>query len=273
MNLGPRLGELAGFWALVTGASSGIGAEFCKQLAAAKVNLVMVARRTDRMNALADALMREHGVRTLVSAVDLSDARAVDVVMSTLLEQQVRIRLLVNNAAYGPWGRFEAADVETYSHLVQLVTGTPIAFCRAFFDDFCSFPGAAVINLSSPAAIQPVPYKAAYSAAKTGLHYFSLALYEEWRSRNILVQTLIPGPTESELDEKGNAYPSALPEDREPPGRVVRLSLENLGHDKPVVTAATGIFKQRFFNGLFPYKTITRTVGKMFYPPPGPAPD
>jgi hypothetical protein len=270
-KLGPRLDECAGSWALVTGASSGIGVEFCRQLAQGRINLVMIARRADRMHALADALMQEQGIRTLVLTVDLSEHRAVADILQALERHRIRIRLLFNNAAYGPWGRFEETDVLTYQRLVQLVMGTPVSLTRGLFEDFRGFPSAAVVNLSSPAAIQPVPYKAAYSAAKTGLHYFSLALYEEWKSRNILVQTLIPGPTESELDVKGNAYPSALPEEREPPERVVRMCLQALGTDRPVVTAASGIFKQRFFNGVFPYRTITKTVGKMFLPPSAPS--
>ena len=86
-----------------------------------------------------------------------------------------------------------------------------------------------MINLSSPAALQPVPYKAVYSAAETALQHFSLALQEEWRGRGIEVQTLIPGPTRSGLDGRGRAYKCRLTERRDPPERVVEASLGRLG--------------------------------------------
>jgi len=262
-----RIEDWKGDWALVTGASSGIGREFCIQLATAGMNLVMVARREQAMDELASDLHARHGIRTLVIAQDLSLPGAATAVKDAVVREGATIRLLVNNAAFGPWGRFENTSAEVYERLVHLVCATPISLCRLFLPDLASHKSSAIINLSSPAALQPIPYKAVYSAAKGCMHNFSLALYGEWRDRGIVVQTLIPGPTQSELDARGGAYKSALSTRRWPAAIVVGASLRNLRKDSPVVTTAKGIYKQRVFAGLFPHKAVIRKVARMFRPP------
>lgn len=264
-----KLEEFRGHWALVTGASSGIGAEFCRQLAAAGVNLVMVARRKQLLDELSASLIAAHGIRTLVLVIDLSERDSASHVKAATTQASIQVRLLINNAAFGPWGSFEKTPAQTYESMVQLIAATPIALCHVFLPDFESFPSSAVINLSSPAALQPVPYKAVYSAAKTCLHNFSLALYGEWQPRGILVQTLLPGPTATELDTKGGAYKSELGEERRPPSEVVTESLRQLEKDAPFVTNNKGTYKQRLFAGIAPVRMIIREVKKMFQAPPG----
>lgn len=264
-----NLEELAGHWALVTGASSGIGREFCLQLARASVNLVVVARRKELLDDLARQVEASFGVKCMVLAEDLSVPGASGRIRAALVTENIRVRLLINNASAGPWGRFEKKSAAEFEANVQLVMGTPVAMCREFLPDLSVFPTSVIINLSSPAALQPIPYKAVYSSAKTGLHYFSLALYQEWKDKGIYVQTLMPGPTKSELDEKGGAYKSALAELRRPPEEIVALSLSILDGKTPFVTSAKGTYKQRVFTGLFPIKFVLKTVAKMFYPPEG----
>jgi len=264
-----KVEELRGHWALVTGASSGIGAEFCRQLATMGVHLVLVARRVDLLRALADSLAQEFGVKTLVVLSDLSQRGSAEAVHKATADHGICIRLLINNAAYGPWGSFEKTSAETYESMLQLLAATPIALCHVYREDLMSFPSSAVINLSSPAALQPVPYKAVYSAAKSCLHNFSLALHGEWADRGVLVQTLLPGPTATELDRKGGAYKSELGEERRPPAEIVATSLRQLGYGAPFVTTNKGTFKQRLFNGLAPHAMIIREVKRMFQAPPG----
>lgn len=264
-----KLEDLRGHWALVTGASSGIGAEFCRQLAAAGINLVMVARRKTLLDDLSASLIAAHGVRTLVLAIDLSERSSASRVKAATTQASIRVRLLINNAAFGPWGSFEKTSAQTYESMVQLIAATPIALCHLFLSDLETFPSSAVINLSSPAALQPVPYKAVYSAAKACLHNFSLALYGEWQSRGILVQTLLPGPTATELDTLGGAYKSELSEVRRPPSEIVAESLRQLDKGVPFVTTNKGTYKQRLFAGIAPVTMIIREVKKMFQAPHG----
>jgi short-subunit dehydrogenase len=260
-----KLSDIQGDWALVTGASSGIGHEFAAQLAQAGLNLVLVARREERLHTLAATLRQEYGIATQVVAVDLSETGAADRVKAALADTGIRVRLLCNNAGAGRWGRFESITVDDYERINTLNSTALVAMCHAFFDDLASFPGSAVINVSSAAAYQPVPYMALYAASKAFVQSFSQALHGEWKEHGILVQTLVPGPTDSEFDAKAGAYASAITQ-RDTPARVVRASLQGLEKGLPVVAAAKGTYQQRFFAGLFPPAMVIREVGKMFKP-------
>lgn len=264
-----RVGDFKGHWALVTGASAGIGAEFCRRLASSGINLVMVARRAEALGELAAALTAAHGIRTLVVPIDLSERESASRVKAATDDAKVRISLLVNNAGSGFWGSFEKTQVDTYERMMQLNAATPISLCHLYRPDLESHPPAAIINVSSPAALQPMPYLAAYSASKACLHNFSLALYGEWQSRGILIQTLLPCPTHSEFDLKAGAYATGLSDERRDPAEVVDESLRQLETGAPFVTTQRGIYKQRVFAGIAPIKMIIREVKKMFEAPPG----
>ena len=261
-----RLSDFKGHWALVTGASSGIGEEFAGQLAQAGVRLVLVARREERLLAVVQRLREQYGVEARAIVADLADVTAVARIRDELDGAGIRIRLLCNNAGAGRWGRFEGTDARVYDELNTLNTTTLVATCRRFFDHLAAFPSSAVINVSSAAAYQPVPYMAVYAASKAFVQSFSQALHGEWKKHGILVQTLVPGPTDTEFDAKAGAYESALTE-RGPAADVVRTSLAALERGVPVVNAAKGTYKQRVFAGLAPPAMVIREVGKMFRPP------
>jgi short-subunit dehydrogenase len=255
-----------GDWALVTGASSGIGREFARALAKDGINCALVARRQALLDELAGELERDHGIRTLVIAVDLARDDAVDRVADALAGAGVRPRVLVNNAGAGRWGPFAATDLDRYREILRLNMEATVALCHRFMADLASFPSSAVINVSSPAALQPVPFMAVYAASKAFVHSFSQALYEEWREKGIRVETLVPGPTASEFDEKAGAYPCGMPTERADPAETVAAALAALGGTAPVVASAKGLLKQRMFAALAPSRMVLKEVGRMFRP-------
>jgi hypothetical protein len=255
-----------GHWALVTGASAGIGREFARQIAAAGLNVALVARRADALESLATEIRSAYSVDCLVLPTDLAEPTAAELLRSRVEQAGKRIRLLVNNAGAGRWGRFERVAVGDYLQMLAVNNGATVALCQIFFPHLSSFESSAVINVSSQAALQPVPYMATYAASKAFVQNFSLALYEEWRQYGIHVQTLIPGPTASEFDEKAGAYSSAIVE-RRPPAEAVAISLRGLERNNPVVASVKGIYKQRFFGGILPYSLLVREVAKLFKPP------
>jgi uncharacterized protein len=261
-----NLTECKGNWALVTGASAGIGREFCLQLAAAGLNLVLVARTEKSLESLGAELSRRHGIQTVVVTTDLSRPNAAAELKSRLASEAFKIRLLINNAASGRWGRFEVTRAESYEEMIRLNTAAVVSMCHHFLPDLTSFPTSAIINVSSPAALQPIPFMAVYAATKAFVHSFSQALYGEWSDRGVQVQTLCPGPTATEFDAKAGAYASVLSQ-RGSPEPVVKASLSRLANENPLVVTAKGTYQQRFFAGLFPAKMVIRQVGKMFRPP------
>ena len=264
-----KLEDCKGDWALVTGASSGIGAEFCRHLAALGINIFMVARRKKLLENFSSELQQLHSIQTRVLPLDLSEPESTAKVFEATSKENIRIRILINNAARGPWGSFEKTDVSDYEKIIHLNVIAPIALCRLYLEEFLSFPSSAIINLSSPAALQPVPYIAVYSATKACLHNFSLALYGEWKSKGITVQTLLPCPTATEFDAKAGAYKTKLGNARRPASEIVKASLAHLNKDMPFVTTSKGTYKQRLFAGIAPIKMIVGEVKKMFCPPIG----
>lgn len=262
---------LKGSWALVTGASAGIGREFCGQLAEAGVNIAMVARSQAKLQSLGKDLQAAHGVDFLAIGADLGQPGCVDVVMEQLHGAGIRVRLLINNAAFGRWGAFCGEgglrqDLAMYESMLTLNMVTPTLLCRALHADLRATAPSGVINVSSAAVFQPVPYMAAYAASKAALHSLSLALSEEWRENGILVQTLLPAPTESGFDARAGAYESELGSHRDPPSVAVKRSLEALESGEVMVSTAPGIYKQRFFGALFPPKYVVAKVAEMFHP-------
>lgn len=261
-----KLKEAKGDWALVTGASSGIGREFALQLAATGMNLVLVARRAPLLDALKLELSQRYGIKALVVPVDLNRTKAISEIKSRLVSEGICVRILVNNAGFGRWGKFETAPVEAYKKMISLNTMAMVSLCHDFFKDLSSFPTSAIINVSSPAAFNPIPYMAVYAASKAFVSSFSQALHGEWRDHGVMVQTFVPGPTETEFDTIAGAYSSAI-EGRDKADAVVKTSLAHLERKTPLVVAAKGTYKQRLFASLFPAKMVIKTVGRMFQPP------
>jgi uncharacterized protein len=261
-----NLTDLRGEWALVTGASSGIGREFCQELAALGLNLAVVARREARLGELATELAARHGTKTLVIPQDLSAPDAASRIVARLTEDGIGIRLLVNNAAFGHWGRFEAATETTYRDMLQTNVVALVTLTLGLVPVLAARTPSAVVNVASGAAYQPVPFMAVYAASKAFVMSFSQALHGEWKEKGVLVQTLVPGPTESEFDAVAGAYVSAI-EGRGSPQQVVRDSLRALERDEPVALNARGTYKQRFFAGLFPPRMVIDKVAQMFRPP------
>ncbi len=254
-------------WALVTGASSGIGWEFSKQIARLGLHLVAVARRADRLEALKQAIQNSgDDIRVEVIPLDLRLPGAASELRRQADALGIRIRLLVNNAGIGLWGPMEEHSAYDHAGIIAVNNAAVVSLCREFFEHLYSQVPSAVINVSSQAAIQPLPYMAVYGASKAFIHSFSLALYQEWKRHGIHVQTLVPGPTETEFDKKAGVQAFGLGR-RSAPSQCVELSLRSLEKKSPLVVAAKGMRVQRLFAFLFPTRFVLAKVADMFKPP------
>jgi short-subunit dehydrogenase len=193
------LKSYAGQWCLVTGASSGIGAEFARQLAALGMHCVLVARREDRLQALARQLEAAHGIRCEIVSTDLARPRAGRDLLAEVSRRGITVELLVNNAGIGLVSSVEETDVERALELIQVnVTGlTELTLLAA--QEMVPRGHGGIINIGSVVSFQPVGYMGVYAASKAYVLHFGEALWAELRSRGVTVTTLCPGTTRTEF--------------------------------------------------------------------------
>lgn len=262
-----QLDDIKGGWAVVTGASSGIGRAYALALGRRGLNVLLVARREAELQALASEIGQASGMQALPLALDLTAPDAAGRVLAALQAiPGARLRLLVSNAGIGRWGAHDPGQAASHAAIVALNIGALVSLTTTLLPLLRASAPAAVVHVSSQAAYQPVPYMAVYAASKAFVHSFSLALHEELRPHGVLVQTLVPGPTATEFDAKAGAYASAVVQ-RGGTAAAVQASLAALDRGDAVATNAQGIWKQRLFAGLAPPKMVVREVAKMFKPP------
>jgi short-subunit dehydrogenase len=223
------LRERYGDWALVTGASSGIGAEFARALAREGISCVLAARREERMRALADELEKEHGVATRVVAVDLADVDGAVELARAVVDLPVGV--LVNNAGFGLAGRFSKLDGERMRQMVVLNCVAPVVLTHELLPRMLEAGRGAVIVTGSVAGKQPLPLHAVYSATKAFDQHFGESLWGELRGTGVDVLVLEPGSTESEFHETAGELPHA----GRPAREVVEAALDALGHQPSLV--------------------------------------
>lgn len=190
--------------ALVTGASAGIGGAIAHELASRGHGLVLVARRKDRLDALAEELADAHGVRTETIACDLSDDGPRSRLPEQIAELGLEVDVLINNAGFATGGAFYESEPERELQQVRLLVEAVVALTSAFLPGMVERGRGAILNVASTAGMQPMPYSAGYSAAKAYVLTFSEAIHQEVRGHGVTVTALAPGPVETEFwDQAG----------------------------------------------------------------------
>jgi short-subunit dehydrogenase len=213
--------------ALVTGASSGIGAVFARQLAALGSNLVLVARREEKLRELAAEISAAHGIRAEVVAQDLARAGAATALKSRLEALGLGVDTLVNNAGFGTYGDLETSGLARLEEEVALNVGAVMTLTRVFLPTMIERREGAIINVGSTAGFQPCPHMAVYGATKAFVLSFSEALWVENRHRGIRVLCLCPGATDTAFFEVVGHAEAAVG-NKENPDDVVRRALAAL---------------------------------------------
>ena len=224
-SLRQRYGE----WALVTGASSGIGAAFARALARDGVSCVLAARREDRLRSLADELEKRHQVATRVVAVDLAARDGADRLAEAVSDLEIGI--LVNNAGFGCAGRFERQDRERMRAMVELNCMAPTVLTSSLLPGMCERGRGAVIIVGSIAGSQPLPLHALYSGTKAFANLFGESLWGELQGSGVDCLAVLPGTTETEFQ----AVSGELAHAGESPEAVVAKSLDALGRKPSLI--------------------------------------
>jgi len=188
---------------LITGASSGIGAEIARGLAARGLSLALVARREDRLQELAEEITARHGVEAEVVAGDVSDERSREKLIAEVEQRGLTIEVLVNNAGFGSGGRFTELDAAKETSMVRTNAEAVVALTGHYLPQMAERGRGAVLNVASLIAFQPVPFQATYGATKAFVLSFTDALHEEMRGTGVTVCAVCPGPVRTEFGEQG----------------------------------------------------------------------
>ncbi len=253
-------------FALITGASSGIGECFARALAARKKNVVLVARSQEKLQALAGELGRGHGITARPLVFDLSRPGAAQELVRALAEQGFEINLLVNNAGSGARGEFWKLSLDRQTEIVRLNVFAPLELTHLLLPAMIEKRRGAIINVSSTAGFQPVPYTATYAATKAFLTSFSLALEEEVRAYGVTVVTLCPGGTRTNFFQASQYGMRKFPGGLQPPEKVVEAALGKLDRGGGLVVPGTlnklGVVSQR----IAPRGLVTKFAATIFRP-------
>ncbi len=189
-------------WALVTGASAGIGAEFCRQLAAQGYQLVLVARRADRLQAIADELRRAFDTRSLIITADLSRKDASEAIVGRLAQENIDVEYLVNNAGYGLPGSFHIPDWQQHADFIQVMMTAVCELTWRLLPGMHQRGRGYIVNVASIAGLlSPTAGHTLYAASKAFLIKFSQSLALENLQTGVKVCALCPGFTYSEFHD------------------------------------------------------------------------
>lgn len=193
--------RLADQTVVVTGASSGIGVAFARALAAGGADVILVARRLDRLESLAAALRAEHGITATPIAQDLASPNAGVELRAKVDSEALRVTSLVNNAGFGTFGEFIHEDQTRLAREIAVDVSAPVQLSAAFLPAILEAGNGFIINVASVAAYMPTPRMAVYGAAKAFVLSFSEALWAETRSTGVTVFSLSPGATSTEFND------------------------------------------------------------------------
>jgi len=253
--------EFRGRWALVTGASAGIGVALARELAKLGARLVLTARRRDRLESLT-AELAAAGTETRIVIADLNDPAAPQQIYDATEGAGLTVDILVNNAGLGQYGPFCAGSVEQELSQVRVNCEAVVRLSRLFVPRMVERRRGWMLVVASTASYQPLPYYSTYAASKAFDRFFAQALAAEVAGQGVTVTTLCPGPTESEFFEV--ARTRAFNRRRQPAEEVAHLGIRGLERGKltviPNFVGHAGAMASRLLPVGFVVRTIERVI-------------
>jgi hypothetical protein len=244
---------------LITGASAGLGVEFARQCAKRGDEVILVARRGDRLQKLAAEIGSAH-----VISADLTGKGAATRVVGEVIARGMWVRTLINNAGFGLRGRFDELPLARQLEMIDLNIRALTNLSFVVIYDMVLKGGGSILNVASTASFQPGPKMAVYFATKAFVLSFTEALHEEWKDRGIKVSALCPGPTRTEFGEvagiKTLGQFDRLAMEAEP---VVRAGLEGLERNQAVVIPGAFNKAGAWSTRLAPRSVVRRIAGSL----------
>ena len=251
---------------LITGASSGIGEAFAKRLAAEKHNLILVARSEEKLRELSDQLSKQHGVTCNYVAIDLTEAGAHENLLDDSRTNDWEVDWLINNAGFGSAGDFATLDIERELQMIDLNISALVALTHHFLQDMRTRRRGTIINVSSAAGFQPIPFMATYAATKAFVSSFSEAIAEENRPFGIHVLALCPGSTKTNFFEASKIERPIQVKGQQTVEDVVDTAMNAIAKNKTKVVSGWVNFLGSVAGTIVPNSISSRLMAKALRP-------
>lgn len=197
-------------YALITGASKGIGKAIAYNLATRKINLLLIARSGNLLNEIADDLIKKYEVKVKYLCVDLAEENAAEIIFRWIIENNIQINILINNAGYGLSGNFEKYTAQTHADMMNVNMISPVKLTSLFLPMLKQQEKSYILNIASNAAYQAVPYLSTYAASKSFVVSFSRGLQYELRKTNVSVTCVSPGGTATDFALRADVGEKAI---------------------------------------------------------------
>lgn len=259
----------SGKWALVTGASAGIGWALAEQLAEKGANLVLTARRTDRLAKLASELSAKHGIKAETFAADLVRPEAPVEIFAFTAGKGIEVELLVNNAGFGAFGYNHELETSRLLDMIQLNCSAVVHLTRLYVPGMVERRQGDILIVASTAAFQAVPFISAYAATKAFDLIFAEGIAEELARFGVCVCALCPGSTNTEFQDVAG-QPDRAFRYAEAAAAVARVGLEGLEQGKSCAISGRANRMMVWGERLAPRRFVARMAAKAMAPPESP---
>lgn len=254
-------------FALITGASKGIGKSIALQLASNKKDLLLIARSEQQLQELATDVQKKYGIKAYYLSMDLSRQEASRHVFNWCSENGYDVDMLINNAGYGLSGSFERYTLEEHVNMMQLNMNVVVEMTYLFLPQLKKQPKAYILNIASSAAYQAIPYLSLYAASKSFVLQFSRGLHHELKQTNVSVTCVNPGATDTAFVDRANVGTKGLELAKKfnmRPDEVAKIALDGMYKGKTEVI--TGFLNKlgAALAWLLPKKTIEKASAKIY---------
>ena len=222
-------------WVLITGASSGIGEIFAKRFAQEGWNIVLLARSEEKLHALEHLLTNRNGVKALVIAADLADQGVPKRIYDEIKLKGITVEGLVNNAGFGFGGKFVQVPLDRYLEMIQVNISALVGLTHLFLPEMIKRRRGLILNVSSTASFQPLPYSSIYAASKSFVTSFTEALWLETKGTGVRVFDLCPGVTKTDFGIRAGLRDFHKDPFAQKPEEVVETAFRALHGNSPTV--------------------------------------
>ena len=254
-------------YALITGASKGIGKALAFELAKKGFDTLLVARSEDLLKAVADNITKTHGVKANYLVADLSDPQSPTKILDWCHANNFIVTVLVNNAGYGLSGHFEDYSLEEHEAMMQVNMNAMVSLCYLFLPELRKLPQAYIVNIASSTAYQAVPGLILYAASKTFVLSFSRTLHYELRKTSVSVTASSPGATNTDFVKRANMRGETLKiaaRFNMTPESVARITVRAMLHKRTeVITGAVNKFGA-FLAWILPKKFVEHKIAGIY---------